>query len=62
MLGGVSRPPPPNYLAIACRALEGVIRLDKRLRPFMQEQARLAQDYQWHREAKAAVARVYGPS
>jgi hypothetical protein len=61
MLGGVHRPPPPNYLAIACRALEQVIKIDKRLRPYMQEQIRLEKERVFREPIKAALDRVYGP-
>lgn len=59
MLGGVRRPPPPEYLAIACRALEEVIKVDLRLRPFMQEQIRLQNERVFHEQIEAALDRVF---
>jgi len=61
MLGGVHRTPPPNDLAIACRALTEVIKIDKRLRPYMQEQIRLEEERVRHEPIKAALDRIYGP-
>jgi len=61
MLGGVHRPPPPNYLGMACRALKQVIKLDKRLRPCIQEQIRLHQEQLVRVQVEAALDRVYGP-
>ena len=61
MLGGVHRPPPPNYLAIACRALNEVLRIDRRLQPYLPEQIQLEQDRVFHTQVRAAIDRVYGP-
>ena len=61
MLGGVRRPPQPNYLAMACRALRRVIQIDNHLRPFMREQARLVEERLFHQELELALRRVYGP-
>jgi len=61
MLGGARRPPPPNYLALACRALEEVIRIDKRLLPYMEEQKRMLENYLWAQKCEAAMHKVYGP-
>ena len=61
MLGGARRPPPPNYLSLACRALAEVIRIDKRLRPHMEEQQRMVENYFWAQEREAAILKVYGP-
>ena len=38
MRGGVHHPHQPDCFAFACRALEEVVRVDERLRPFTQEQ------------------------
>lgn len=59
MLGGVHRPRPPDLLAIACRALERVVKIDKSLRPFMQDQTRIMQDWLWRQEVDATVRKVY---
>jgi len=61
MLGGARRPPPPNYLALACRAIEEVIRIDKRLLPFMAEQREILERRLFGQEIEAALLRVYGP-
>jgi hypothetical protein len=60
MLNGVRRPPPPNYLALACRALEEVIRIDKRLLPYMAEQKQLLEQWLFRQEVEAALQKVYG--
>ena len=62
MLGGARRPPPPNYIAIACRAVSELIRIDKRLRPYMEEQRRILEDYRLRQEFEAALRKVYGAS
>ena len=61
MLGGARRPPPTDWLRLACRALEEVIRIDNRLRPYMAEQNRMLDNYWRSREAEAALRKVYGP-
>jgi hypothetical protein len=60
MVGGARRPPPPNYLAIACRLFKQVIKIDKRLRPYMEEQRRLLEQMDWEREVEAMLRKVYG--
>ncbi len=61
MLGGFRRPPPPNFLRIACRALAEVLRIDQRLGPYVQEQIRLEQQRRFEAVIEAALDRVYGP-
>ena len=70
MLGGARRPRPPNYLAIACRALNQYIRLAKRrAKNDPHIFGPRAHDYyldtlrmeQREREAEAALLKVYGP-
>jgi hypothetical protein len=61
MLGGARRPPPPNYLALTCRALEELLRIDKRLLPFMAEQKRALKEYQESQVREEALRKVYGP-
>jgi hypothetical protein len=60
MLDGVRRPSPPNYLSIACRAFEEVIRIDKRLRPYMEEQTQLLDQWRRDQEIQAALRKIYG--
>ena len=60
MLGGAHRPRPPNYLALASRAIAEVIKLDKRLRPFMLEQRRMLEQWRLDQEIEAALRKVYG--
>ena len=61
MLNGARRPPPPNYLAMACRALEEVIRIDKRLLPYMVEQKQMLKRWLLDKEIEASLRKVYGP-
>jgi hypothetical protein len=61
MLGGARRPPPPNYLAIACSALREVIRIDKRLLPYMAEQKQMLERWLLDKEIEASLRKVYGP-
>jgi hypothetical protein len=60
MLGGARRPPPPDYLALFCRALTEVLRIDKRLRPFMAEQGELLERLRRDQEVRAALDKIYG--
>jgi hypothetical protein len=60
MLGGAHRPRPPDYLALACRALEEVVRIDQRLRPYMQEEQRLLHEYIEDEKREVALRNVYG--
>jgi len=59
-LEGARRPPPPNYFSLACHAIEEVIRIDKRLRPFMDEQKRIVEEYMWMQPWEEAIREVYG--
>lgn len=61
MLGGVHRPPQPNYIALACRAIAEVIRIDQRLRPFVAEQQHMLEQDARMQEREAALHKVYGP-
>lgn len=61
MLGGLRRPPQPDYLGIACRAFEKVYEIDRRLQPYIQEQIRLQKQRAWDAQIDAALDRVYGP-
>jgi len=61
MLGGARRPPPPDYLALACRALNEVIRIDQRLLPFMAEQREMLERWILDQEIEASLRKVYGP-
>lgn len=60
MLGGTHRPRPVNQLDLACRLLNQVIRIDKRLRPFMQEQERLYKQWLWVQSWEPLFRKVYG--
>jgi hypothetical protein len=60
MLCGAHRRPPPNYLSLACRALEEVIRIDNRLRPFLAQQREAVEQWLRDQEIEAAVRKVYG--
>src|SRR5262252_6193155 len=60
MLGGIPRPRPPDYLAIVCRLLNRVLKIDQDLRPFMQEQVQLYEKCRFQEEVQAALHRVYG--
>ena len=60
MLGGAHRPRPPNYLALASSAIAEVIKLDKRLRPFMLEQRQRLEQWRLNQEIEAALRKVYG--
>ena len=60
MLDGARRPPLTNYLALACRAIEEVFRIGKRLRPFMDEQAEILKESIRQKEIQAALRKVYG--
>jgi len=61
MLCGFRRPRAPDYLAMYCRALELVLKIDEDLRPFMQEQVRLLEQDALNRQGQAALRHVYGP-
>jgi len=61
MLCGFRRPRPPDYLAMACRALKLVLKIDEDLRPFMQEQVRLLEQDVFNQQVQAALRHVYGP-
>jgi len=61
-LPGAPRRRSPNYQALVCRALNEVIRLDNRLRPYMQERAREEEQNAWRREVEATLERIYGPA
>ncbi len=71
MLSG-RRPPPPNYLSIAVRALNAVIRSHKRLIKLApelfdyaaidREHRRMEAQRQLDQELQPALDRVYGPS
>ncbi len=60
MLGGARRPREPDYLALACRAFEEVIRIDQRLRPYMEEEQRLLNEYIEDEKRAVALRNVYG--
>jgi len=60
MLGGVRRPRPPDYLALYCRLLKRILKIDQSLRPFMQEQVQLFEKRPFEEEVQAALQRVYG--
>jgi hypothetical protein len=60
MLGGTRRPARPDYIALACRALNEVLRIDKRLLPFMVEQREALERGLRHQESQAALLTVYG--
>jgi hypothetical protein len=60
MLGDARRPPRPNYLAIACSALNELIKIDKRLRPFMHEEREKLARRLRDQEVRAALRKVYG--
>jgi hypothetical protein len=60
MLGGVHRPPPPNYLAIACRLFNQAIKIRKRLWPYMEEQRQLLERLNFERDVTAMLREVYG--
>jgi hypothetical protein len=61
MVTGIPRPRPPDYLAIACRCLKAVIKIDESLNPYIEEQIRLEQAQAREQEIDALLARVYGP-
>ena len=60
MLGGARRPPPTNWLGLACRALKEVLRLDQRLRPYMAQQRELYERSLFAQEINAALCKIYG--
>jgi hypothetical protein len=60
MLAGVRRPRPPDYLALYCRLLKRILKIDQSLRPFMQEQVQLYEKRRFEEEVLAALQRVYG--
>jgi hypothetical protein len=60
MLGGAHRPRPVNQLDLACRLLNQVIRIDKRLRPSMQEQERRYKQWLWEQSWEPLLRKVYG--
>lgn len=45
MLGGARRPRPKNDLAVICRALNLLIKPDKSLYPYLEEQQRNLEDW-----------------
>ena len=59
MLGGLHRPRPPDYLAMACRALRQIAKIDKSLRPFMKDQVRMVEDWLRSQEIAAVLRKVY---
>src|ERR1035438_3606385 len=61
MLAAAHRPAPPDYLALACRALSEVMRIDKRLRPYMEEQKQMMERRLFEREIDDALRKIYGP-
>jgi hypothetical protein len=74
MMGGLRRPPPPNYLAEACRLFSAVVRSRKRLAKLMPEyfdpdtiarrQREFIQqerDREWLETVDRALERIYGP-
>ena len=61
MLGGAPRPRPEDEIAVICRAVKEVMRIDKSLRPFMQEQKRFLEDWLHHVEPRRALDKIYGP-
>ena len=65
MLNGARRPPPPNYLAIACRLFATYIRLRersmKRDAEYTRECREVLAQHAWEQEWSAALKRVYGP-
>ncbi len=61
MLGNAHRPSPPDELAVICSALNEVIKIHNRLRPFMEDQRRQHELEEHMREWEPALRRVYGP-
>lgn len=61
MLGGARRPRPVNQIALICRAMAEVIRIDRHLKPWLEEQARLAAQRRWMETWEPALLKVYGP-
>jgi hypothetical protein len=57
MLGGACR---PDWLAIGCRLIGLILKIDDDLRPYMQEQIRLQEQRQFDQRLQAAIQRVYG--
>ena len=62
MVTGIHRQRPPDYLAIACRCLKAVIKIDESLNPYIEEQVRLQQAHARDQEIDALLARVYSSS
>jgi hypothetical protein len=60
MLGGVHRPRPTDYLALYCRLVKRIIKIDESLVPFMQQQVQLLEKHRFEEEIQAALQRVYG--
>jgi hypothetical protein len=60
MLGGVRRPAPPNYLALACQALAEVIKIDERMRPHLDQQVENLKRWRRSVELQALLDKVYG--
>jgi hypothetical protein len=61
LLGGARRPRPPDYLALACRALQEVIKIDASLREYAAEHCNAVARLLLHEEAQSALRKVYGP-
>jgi hypothetical protein len=62
MLAGFPRPRPPDYLALLCRTIRQLIKIDNRLRPFLREQHRIYENNLFFQESAAVLAKVYGSS
>jgi hypothetical protein len=56
MLGGARE---PDWLAVYCRLITLVLKLDEDLRPFMQEQQRLFEDWLRKQKVEALINKVY---
>lgn len=61
MLNGARRPPPTNWLGLACEALEEVLRIDNLLRPFMAAEARLLEEQKKMKSVDTVLDKIYGP-
>lgn len=61
MQGGARRPRPADELTVVCDAIERLLKLDLRLRPYMQEQIQLQKQRLFDQQLDEALDRVYGP-
>jgi hypothetical protein len=58
MLGGARE---SDWLAIYCRLLNLVVKIDQDLLPFMQQQSQLYEKHLSEEQSQASLHRVYGP-